>query len=67
MADRDALIAAKLEVRRRIERLQQQLEQLRTPEAVRNARRIARLESELERLQADESMLRMAIDRSAVH
>jgi predicted nucleic acid-binding Zn-ribbon protein len=63
IGDRDALIARKQEVRRRIERLQQQLEPMRNAGATVDARQIAKLESELERLQADEYSLRLAIDQ----
>lgn len=63
MADREALIARKHALRRRIEQLQREVERARSREAT-PARQIRRLEDQLERLMGEEYTLRLAIDRS---
>jgi hypothetical protein len=66
MTDRFALIARKHEVRRRIERVTNALEQeRRLPAERQDRRRIAGWGRELEALMAEEYSLRLAIDRSA--
>jgi chaperonin cofactor prefoldin len=64
--DRDALIARKYEVRRRLERAQSALAELQKNAAdpKGDRRRIAQLQSEIERLMAEEYNLRLAIDQS---
>lgn len=63
MRDRETLIARKQTVCRQIEQLRRTLEheQNKQPPV---ARRVRRLETQLEQLMAEESNLRMAIDRS---
>ena len=64
--DRQALIARKHEVRRRLERAQRELEQLQTlPPTSRTRRRIDARQRQLEQLMAEEYALRLAIDRAA--
>jgi len=63
MADRDALIARKQEVRRRIEQLRRTLE-LERVKAPTGNRQISRLETQLEALMAEEYTLRVRIDQS---
>lgn len=65
MSNRDALIARKQIVRRQIERLVRDLEAARQAQPPAPPRRLQRMEQELERLMAEESTLRLAIDRSA--
>ncbi len=65
MSNRDALIARKQTVRRQIERLVCELAAARQAQPPVAPRRVQRLEQELERLMAEESTLRLAIDRSA--
>ncbi len=63
--DRQALIARKHEVRRRLERAQRDLERLQAlPSTWRTRRRIRDLQQEIDRLMAEEHTLRLAIDRS---
>ena len=63
--DRQALIARKYEVRRRLERAQRDLERLQAlPSTWRTRRRIRDLQQEIDRLMAEEHTLRLAIDRS---
>ena len=63
--DRQALIARKHEVRRRLERAQRDLERLQAlPSTLRTRRRIRDLQQEIDRLMAEEHTLRLAIDRS---
>ena len=64
MPDRDALIARKQTVRRRIERLVREVEAARQTQPPVPPRRLQRMEQELERLMAEETTLRQAIDRS---
>lgn len=63
MADREALIARKHALRRRIEQLQREVAQARSRD-ITPARQIRQLEDQLERLMGEEYTLRMAIDRS---
>lgn len=63
MADREALIARKHALRRRIEQIQRELAQTRSRETT-PTRRTRQLEDELERLMGEEYPLRLAIDRS---
>ena len=63
--DRQALIARKHEVRRRLEHAQRDLERLHAlPSTWRTRRRIRDLQQEIDRLMAEEHTLRLAIDRS---
>jgi hypothetical protein len=63
--DREALIARKQEVRRRLERAQSTLAQLQNAAGPKqDRRRISQLQQEIERLAAEEYNLRLAIDRS---
>jgi hypothetical protein len=63
--DREALIARKQEVRRRLERAQSSLAQLQNAAGPKqDRRRISQLQQEIERLAAEEYNLRLAIDRS---
>lgn len=64
MLDRSTLIARKQEIRRRIERLQADLEAARAQPPAPDPRRVRRLEDELQRLMGEEYNLRLAIDRS---
>ncbi len=63
MADRDALIARKQELRRRIEQLRRALER-EMVKAPLPRRQISRLETQLEQLMAEEYNLRVAIDQT---
>ena len=64
--NRQALIARKHEVRRRLERAQRELEQLQTlPPTWRTRRRIGGMQQAIDRLMAEEHTLRLAIDRSS--
>ncbi len=63
MAAKESLIARKLAVRREIERVQREMAQARVSPHT-EQRRIRRLETQLERLMAEESALRLEIDRS---
>jgi len=64
--ERQALIARKHEVRRRLERAQRELERLQAlPSTWRTRRRIGGLQQEIDRLMAEEHTLRLAIDRSS--
>jgi chromosome segregation ATPase len=69
-ADRSALIARKLEVRRQLERAEAALAQLQgvqqenAADPKRNRRRVAQLQQQIEQLMAEEYNLRLAIDRT---
>ncbi len=63
MADRDALIARKQELRRRIERLRRTLEREATKVPL-PKRQVSRLETQLDQLMAEEYNLRVAIDQT---
>lgn len=63
MADREALIARKNEVRRRIEQVRRTLERERAKPAP-PKRQVNRLETQLEQLMAEEYNLRVAIDQA---
>jgi hypothetical protein len=65
MSNREALIAHKQAVRRQIERLVREIEIARVAQPPALPRRLRRMEQELERLMAEETTLRLAIDRSA--
>jgi hypothetical protein len=64
--DRSALIARKNEVRRQLERVRRELDaQQNAADPKRNRQRIAQLEQQCEQLMAEETNLRLAIDRTA--
>ncbi len=63
--DRDALIARKHEVRRRLESAQRDLERLQAqPPTWRTRRQIDGMQRKVEQLMAEEYALRLAIDRT---
>lgn len=63
--DRQALIARKHEVRRRLDGAQRELERVQAqPSTWRTRRRIANLQRQVEQLMAEEYALRLAIDRA---
>jgi len=64
--DRSALIARKNEVRRQLDRLHRELDaQQSAADPKRNRRRIANLAQQIDQLMAEETNLRLAIDRVA--
>jgi hypothetical protein len=63
MSDRFALIARKNEVRQQIEQVRRQLEAERAKQPPPKSRLLNQFERQLEQLMAEESALRVAIDR----